>query len=251
MNNWWGDLYDNLLADFLMDNRTSEEVEKSLSFIIDKLALEKENLVFDQCCGTGSLSNPLAQKGFRVLGVDQAENYIQRARDRKVSNNAQFIAADAFEFVSNEKCDAGFNWWTSFGYTLDDQFNIKMLQRAADSLKEGALYMLDTMNLPGVLRKFDREVVNRIETPEGEIVLVRETELNWQKGSMQKKWIYLFPNGERRTFNSEVRLYLTHTLVEMFETCGFKVLDIFGSENGEPIQIDSMRCIILARREAK
>jgi precorrin-6B methylase 2 len=249
MNNWWGDLYDNLLADFLMDNRSQQEIDKSISFLTEKLDLKPGDRVYDQCCGTGTLSIPLADKGFEVHGVDQAVNYIDRAVSRAGTANVSFAAGDAFEYVCKEKCDAGYNWWTSFGYTMDDEYNRQMLIRAAESLKPGGLFMLDTLNLSGVFRKFDREVVDRIKSQEGEVILIRDTSINWGKGAMLKKWTYFFPNGERRAYNSEVRLYLPHVLVEMMEKSGFKVLNIFGSEDGEDLDINSLRCIVLARRE--
>jgi SAM-dependent methyltransferase len=248
MSKWWVELYDDTLAEFLMDNRTPEEVTKSINFIEKKLQIQKGDLIFDQCCGTGSLSNPLGEAGYSVIGVDQAATYIARAEARRKSGHVKFITADAFAYKTTALCDAGINWWTSFGYTMDDTYNQKMLIRAAESLRKGAHFMLDTMNLPGVFGKFSPEVVSTIDRPEGKVSLRRLTQLDWKRGAMLKKWIFEFPDGERKETESEVRLYMTHTLVEMMEQSGFKVLDLYGSEEGEPLQMNSMRCIILAER---
>ena len=250
--NWWGKLYDDLLAELLLENRTEDDVKRSLNFLRDNLQLKGGETIMDQCCGTGSLSIPLAQEGFDVIGVDQAEKYILEAQEKTEESSlaVSFYAADAFEFVSPKLCDAVFNWWTSFGYTLDDEANAQMLQRAADSLKVGGLFLLDTLNLPGVMRHFNRDVITRKESQDGEIVLMRETSFDWQAGAMLKKWTYLLPSGETVSHDSVTRLYLPHTICELLERSGFEVLELFGNEDGDPLSLDSMRCIILARKKA-
>ena len=245
-DNWWSGLYDDLLAEFLLENRSEEDKERSSQFIIDKLRLENDSLVLDQCCGTGSLSLHLAKKGYAVIGMDQAEQYITAAEKvaKKHGLKTGFHTADAFEYVSDRACDGVFNWWTSFGYTLDDSQNKRMLQRAADSLKPEGRFLLDTMNVSGVLRNFKPEVVNESNGK----VLIRKTRVDWLTGAMLKEWIYELPDGRRKVHNTSVKLYFPHTIVEMMADCGFEDFELFGDESGNPLEDDSLRCIILARK---
>jgi len=249
--NWWGGLYDELLADFLLENRTPEEEQKSAEFLLNKLELNPGNSVFDQCCGTGVLSLKMAEAGCRVYGVDQAETYIKSAQDKaqKEGREIEFKAADAFEYSTPEPCDAVFNWWTSFGYTMDDTTNRRMLEQAAASLKPGGRFLLDTMNPSGVLRHFLPDVVNKINKKQGEITLIRHTEIDWKQGAMLKTWSYFLPDGGKKIHRSSVKLYFPHTIVEMLRQIGFENIELFGDESGSPLALDSRRCIILARKK--
>ena len=251
MTHWWNTLYDDLLADLLLARPEDDtEVRATLDFLTTELRLTGTSRVFDQCCGIGSLALPLARRGITVIGVDQATRYVDRAtraaNERGVP--ATFFAGDAFEFVPTERVDAAFNWWTSFGYTLDDDRNAEMLRRAYDSLVPGGRFALDYLNVPGILRGFQRHVVLQRQTSHGEVVLWRDSAIDLARGSMKKKWTYFVPNGERVEHESTVKLYLPDALGALLSRVGFVEVCFFGDVHGGPLDLDSPRCIAIAQR---
>ncbi len=249
--NWWSGLYDDLLAELLLVRDDVAEVEGTMRFLVERLELAPGARIFDQCCGIGSLALPLAQRGFEVVGVDQAAGYVERGNreaKRLEGLRCELFTGDAFTFVPDKPVHGAFNWWTSFGYTGDDARNAEMLARARDALVPGGLFALDTLGLPGVLRGFQPQVVTRRQTPEGEIVLVRETSLDLAAGFMNKVWTYFLPNGRRVTHESRVRLYLPHTLVSLMRGVGFEDVALHGGIHGEPLDADTKRCIVVGRR---
>lgn len=248
---WWEGLYDELLADVLLERSDDDDVQ-TIRFLFDRLGLAAGQRAFDQCCGIGSLALPLAARGLSVVGVDQAAAYVERGQARAEARglDVRLHAGDARAFVPDAPCDAAFNWWTSFGYSADDDDNQRMLARAFESLRPGGRFALDTMNLPGVLRGFQPSVVTRRETPRGEVTLVRETRLDLGQGMMHKTWTYFLPSGERVNHQSAVRLYLPHTLVALLEDVGFEDVTLYGSVGGDPLSLDGARCIAVARRPA-
>ena len=181
----------------LLERADDGEVGQTLDFLVRELSLKAGARVLDQCCGTGSLSVPLAQRGFNVVAVDQADAYVQRGRTRANAArvNVEWHTADAFTFVATPPCDAVFNWWTSFGYADDDAGNQRMLQRAFESLVPGGAFALDVPNLPGVLRHFQPGVVTHRETPQGRVMLVRESRFDVLTAVMHKTWTYVLPSG--------------------------------------------------------
>ena len=249
---WWEFLYDEYLAEVLLVRSDQDELDRTVRFLVETLKLSGDDRVFDQCCGIGSLSIPLARAGLSVVGVDQAEIYIARARTAvdPALVTAEFVVGDAFEYVPNTLCDAAFNWWTSFGYADTDANNIRMLCRAYESLRPGGRFALDFLNLPGVLRKFQPHVVTRRNTPMGEIVLVRETQISPDDGFMKKTWTYFMPDGKRKESASRLRLYMPHQIAAMLRTAGFSEIELLGGISGEPLGLDSSRCIAIATREA-
>lgn len=249
---WWHDLYDDLLAEALLVRADPSELDATARFIVDRLELGDHDVVFDQCFGIGSVALELAARGFRVTGVEQATSYVARANAE--ANRARLEVdlrqGDARTFVSPHPARGAFNWWTSFGYSADDADNAKMLARAFESLAPGGSFLLDTMNLPGVLRSFESETTITRDTPQGRLTLLRRTELDLHAGVMNKRWSYVLPNGETvdKPATSLVRLYLPHTLALLLEGVGFRDVRLYGDVRGGPLEIDSPRCICHARR---
>jgi SAM-dependent methyltransferase len=246
---WWSALYDDWLAEQLLV-REEGEVDSTVAFLSARLELRPGARVLDQCCGIGSVALPLAASGAQVIGVDQAEAYIARAnRDAQARGlEASFFADDACRFLPPAPVDAAFNWWTSFGYFDDDEANLSMLSRAHDALVPGGRFALDTMNVPGVLRGFQREVQLRRETPRGEVLLLRESTVDLLRGRLLKRWTY-FVGAERKVEHaSSVKLYMPDVIGHMLRRAGFDEVKMVGSVDGEPLSIDSPRLIAIARR---
>jgi SAM-dependent methyltransferase len=240
---WWKPLYGDLLAELLLER---SDVADTIAFLVRELCLAPGARVLDQCCGIGSLALPLAARGFSVVGVDQSERYVERAKEdaARAGLEVELVHADACAFVPSAPVDAAFNWWTSFGYAPDDDANLEMLRRAFDALAPGGAFALDFMNVPGVYRGLQRSVVTR----KAEIVLVRESELDLARGAINKRWTYFLPSGERVIHDSAVRLYQPHDLGAMLTRAGFEGVSFFGDVRGEQLELDSPRCIAVARR---
>lgn len=248
---WWLDLYDDLLAEMLLVRTDRAELDATLKFLVDKLEISPGDRVFDQCCGIGSLAIELAASGMIVTGVEQSGAYVERgraaARERGLAG-IDLVQGDAREHTPAPVRGA-FNWWTSFGYSADDEDNARMLARAFDALEPGRFFLLDTMNLPGVLRSFQEETVTRRPTPRGQITLLRRSRIDARAGVMKKRWSYVLPDGQLvEKQESTVRLYMPHTLVAMLEATGFVDVELFGDVSASPLGLDSQRCICRARK---
>lgn len=244
---WWETFYDEHLAHLLLEQTSEAEVQETIRFLTETLSLNAHARIYDQCCGNGRLSLPLAALGHEVVGVDQAAIYIQEAQ-RAEAPRATFFAGDASQVVIDPPCDAVINWWTSFGYATRDEDNLKMLRAAYDSLKPGGGFALDFLNAPGIIRHFQRDVVTRRQLPEGQVVLLRETRLDLQHVRILKHWTYFLPDGRRVEHDTSVGLYMPHQLVALARAAGFDHVELWGGTDGSDLSADSPRCILTARR---
>src|SRR5687767_1967643 len=114
---WWSGFFDETYASIGLENRSPEDeaaLAPTIDLILATLMVKPGDLVFDQCCGIGRLTIPVARRGVRVIGVDQAERYIEIAKSRAAGLDCELFAGDAFDFVAPRPCDAAFNWFTSF-----------------------------------------------------------------------------------------------------------------------------------------
>lgn len=247
---WWASLYDDLLAEMLLVRTDEAETAATIAFLQTALDLAPTARILDQCCGIGSLAIPLARTGRRLVAIDQASAYIDRLRrDAEAAHvTIEAHAADAFDFRCAPPCDAVVNWWTSFGYAPDDATNVKMLARAFESLRPGGRFAIDTLHVPGVLRRFERDVVTRRSTPLGEVTLWRRSEIDVTRGTMLKRWSYFVDGRPAREHRSEVRLYMPDRLATFLRDVGFEDVRFVGGIDGAPLTLDSGRCIAIARR---
>ena len=245
---WVEALYDELLADVLLRR---DEVSRELDFLCQALELRAGMTVFDQGCGVGSLALPLAQRGLHLVGIDQAGAYVGEARATaaQLGLTASFHLADARTFVPSPPVDAAFSWWTSWGHA-DDAGNLAMLQRAAQALKPGGRFVLDGMNVCGVLRDFAPEVVTTraVARLGGEVELRRLSRVDLPRGELLKTWVYSLPDGRQVRRPSAMRLYPPWQVQALLEAAGFVEVRLLGSMEGEPLALDSPRLIPVARR---
>lgn len=242
---WWQTLYDDIVADLFLSR---QDARPAAAFLLHALGLGPGATVFDQCCGTGTVSLPMTVSGVRVVGVDQCEGYVRRANDAAAGLPAEFFVGDAFAFTAAIPCDGGFNWNTGFGNDPDDDRNREMLAHAFDSLRPGGRFALDYQHVARLLRDFQHALTYRLTRPDGEVLLVRESEPDLPAGLLKQVWTFVLPDGTRRVRHSTVRLYLPADLARLLRSVGFADVEFFGGVDGQPLTLTSPRCIAIARR---
>jgi hypothetical protein len=196
---------------------------------------------------------PLAAAGLDVVACDLMPNYVERTRRRAREAGVALDArvADAFEFVPDAPCQAAINLGTSFGYG-DDGRNVEMLRRTCDALHPGGWFALEFMNLPGVLRRFQPRMVDRLQRPEGELELIRDTEIDFVHGLVRKRWTWRRVQEDHAPASAQhdtrVRAYFPWDLVRLVEHAGLEFVRHQGDLAGKPLELDDLRCVVIARK---
>src|SRR3989338_6904899 len=124
-NKWWEKFFDDNFANFYL-KKDEKDLRKISKFLSKYLKLKKDDLLFDQCSGTGDVSLYLAKTiGIRAIGVEQSKDYVETGNRNARSSDldCKFYTKNADTFVSKKKCDAAINWYTSFGYNEEDKEN--------------------------------------------------------------------------------------------------------------------------------
>jgi len=241
MNDWWADFYNDTIAElFLVRDEAAE-----LDFLVERLELRPDFLVYDQCCGIGNLAIGLARRGFRAVGADLCAPYIERARRDAAGLPCEFSCADAFTYRPPESCDGAYNWYSSFGYADQDARNLEMLRRAFESLKPGGRFALDFLNAPAVYRDFKPRMERG--SPGGPRV-VRECNIDVLRGRLEQRWTTTNAAGRCSERTSSVKLYPPHQLAELLRDAGFRDIELLGSVTGTAVNVESPRCIAVGRK---
>ena len=77
-------------------------VEKLYSYALDLIDDFEDKTVFDMYCGTGTITQTLAKKAGKVIGIELVEEAVEAAKANAALNgldNCEFIAGDVFEVL--------------------------------------------------------------------------------------------------------------------------------------------------------
>jgi SAM-dependent methyltransferase len=248
---WWRSFFTDDYAAFGLATIDEEATARAVDFIVNVLEIEAGSLLFDQCCGIGRISIPLSQRGIRVIGMDLTAAYVEAARARAAAHDlpCTFCQGDAHEFVAPEPCDAAINWYTSFGYDEDDAQNLRVLERAFESLRSGGRFALDYHATPRIFAEFRATHVDR-PAAEGldNLLLLQETGIDFARGMFHGEWTAVYQDGRRITRPVETRIYMPHEVIALCKRCGFVDIELFGDFDRSPFDRMSRRMIITARR---
>lgn len=246
---WWHTLYDQHLAEILLENADPKDAIDTLHFFKNHLKLKPGMRVLDQCCGTGRCAVLLAEE-HNVVGIDLIPQYIDLAQTKVATQKrtAEFICDDALTFTLQPPADFAYNWWTSFGYAKEDATNIKMVDCAYRSLVKGGIYALDFMNVPGLYKNFQTDVMSRTENSHQSLMLIRHSQLDFTSNRLVKEWSYYIDGQFQTRHFSEVKLYLPAQLIEMFKQVGFTEIRLYGDLDGSAFSLNSRRCIVVGKK---
>ncbi|MFI0492366.1 SAM-dependent methyltransferase, partial [Flavobacterium sp.] len=116
--NWFASWFDTPYYHILYKERNDHEAQIFMDNITHYLNLPENAKVLDLACGKGRHSIYLNQLGYEVVGADLSENSIAEA-NKSQNETLKFQVHDMRE-TFDDKFDAIFNLFTSFGYFEND-----------------------------------------------------------------------------------------------------------------------------------
>lgn len=198
--------------------------------------------VLDLCCGPARHSLILAQKGFRVTGVDRSAFLLSKARELTAGAGVELVEADMRDFVQPGAFDLALSLFTSFGYFDTREEDLAVLRNVRASLKQDGVFVMDVMSKEYVI---SQGTPTRWEQwPSGEIhVHHYDVFPGW--GRLRVEWLLV--EGDRaRRFEFEHNVYSGQELAALLERAGFADVQIYGSLDGTPYDATATRLVARA-----
>jgi len=121
---------------------------------------KRPETVLDLACGTGSLSQVLSARGYRVTGADRSEDMLTEACAKTMDmtgNRPLFIHQSMQELELPEPVDLVVSCLDSIDYLTDPADCAETFRRVYASLRSGGTFLFD-VNTPGKLRAMDGQV---------------------------------------------------------------------------------------------
>ena len=234
---FWAASYDSMFPSVRFDAAPAE-VEQILA-----LTRHTQGSVLDLACGPGRHSIPLAQRGFRVTGVDRSPFLLRRARDRAAEQGVtvEWVEQDMRTFQRVASFDLVLSLFTSFGFFRDDADNQRVLHNVSASLRPGGAFVLDMMGKEVLARVFNPTASH--ETPAGLVVHRRRVVDNWNR--MENEWM-IVGAGQSRVYRFSHWIYSAREISEMLDKAGFSDVTVFADYLGAPYGPAATRLVVVA-----
>jgi SAM-dependent methyltransferase len=208
--------------------------------------------VLDLACGTGNVSELLAQKGYDVTGVDIAPGMIAEARRKAIAKNlpVRYYVQDAAELtLPGQQFDLCVSFFDSLNYILEPERLARAIQRVAAHLRPGGVFIFD-LNSEFALRNFffDQDNLNTDERLryDWDSEYFPDTRLC----CVHMKFWYREESGLDRTFEEQhwQYAYRVEEMLAMLEAAGFAESRTYQAYTLRPPHRTSDRIFYVARR---
>lgn len=216
---WYSSWFDTPYYHILYKERNYREAQVFMDNLTHYLNLPEKATVLDLACGKGRHSIYLNQLGFTVLGADLSENSIAEA-NKNANETLHFKVHDMRE-PFEEKFDAIFNLFTSFGYFENDDDNLTTLKAIKESLSDYGFAVIDFMNVSQVIETL---VPEEIKTMEGIDFHIKR----YLKENHIYKEIDFEDQGQKFHFTEKIKALTLKDFEDLMEEAGIYLLDIFG-----------------------
>ena len=130
--------------DTFMDNIPYEEWEKYLKSLLYEYGV-REGLVLELGCGTGNMTEILAQSGYDLIGVDNAEEMLEIAIEKRMKSGLDilYLQQDMREFELYGTVKAIVSVCDSVNYILEEEELEEVFRLVNNYLDPGGVFIFD------------------------------------------------------------------------------------------------------------
>ena len=130
--------------DTFMDNIPYEEWEKYLKSLLYEYGV-REGLVLELGCGTGNMTEILAQSGYDMIGVDNAEEMLEIAIEKRMKSGFDilYLQQDMREFELYGTVKAIVSVCDSVNYILEEEELEEVFRLVNNYLDPGGVFIFD------------------------------------------------------------------------------------------------------------
>jgi ubiquinone/menaquinone biosynthesis C-methylase UbiE len=246
-SNWYENFFHGLALDLWRKALPPEHTKAEADFLVQAHQCDVGSHLLDVPCGNGRLSRELASRGYRVTGVDIAEEFIEEARAKAASTGQtpepQFILGDMRNIEVSSVYDGAYCFGNSFGFLAYEDME-KFLNGVARAVKPGARFIIETgMAAESAIPKFTELASHQVE----DILCTIKERYLAAEGCIDTEYIFEC-NGVSESGLAKHWIYTAAEIQRMLERAGFAVLNLYGSLTCEPFVLGSDELFVVAQR---
>ena len=239
--------------DTFMDNIPYEEWCEYLTGLLKEQGVT-EGLLLDLGCGTGSLTELLADAGYDMIGVDNSEEMLELALEKKEQSGKDilYLCQDMREFELYGTVAAVVSICDCMNYILEPEDLTEVFRLVNNYLDPGGVFIFD-MNTEYKYREIIGNTTIAENREEGSFIWENCFD---EESQVNEYALTLFIREEDDLYRKHEefhyqKAYEPERVKELLEEAGLKVEAIYDAFTREPVREDSERIYFIARECTK
>ncbi len=241
-----------LVYDTLMDNTPYEVWCERVISILKENGI-KNDLVLDLGCGTGTLTELLAQKGYDMIGVDLSYEMLAQAMEKREQSGLPilYLQQDMREFELYGTVKAAVSVCDSLNYLLEDEDVIETFKLVNNYLDPEGLFIFDF----NTVHKY-RDVIGDATIAENreDCSFIWENYYHEEECINEYEVTFFIKEGEYFRRFEETHYQRGYTVEEMKEfliQAGMDFVDMKDADTWDEVTEGSERICIIAKEHGK
>lgn len=218
--------------DIIYRDKDYEAESDFLELIFSKYLSKPVRTILDLGCGTGGHALTLAERGYKIAGVDLSRKMLEigerKAKERRL--NIKFIEGDIRNTELNQKFDAVISMFAVMSYQVTNQDLISTFKTAWKHLEKNGLFIFDVWFGPAVLTQKPSDRFEVIEKNNERIIRLANPVLDILNHTVDIKYkiIKLFKGKILDEVDEvhRVRFLFPQEIELICDMTGFKVLEL-------------------------
>ena len=236
--------------DLFMDQVPYEEWSERISGISKEYGI-CDGLVLDLGCGTGSMTELLAEKGYDMIGVDASEEMLELASEKRAESGHDilYLLQDMREFELYGTVRAIVSVCDSLNYITEEADLLQVFRLVRNYLDPDGVFFFD-MNTIYKYRDILGETTIAENREEGSFIWENYYDEEQQLNEYELT-LYVRDMGDRYVRFEEThfqKAYELSRVLELLREAGLKAEQIFDSDTGEAVTAETGKFCIAARK---
>ena len=237
--------------DLFMDEVPYREWSRRIREILEKYGIS-DGLVLDLGCGTGSMTELLAEAGFDMIGIDASEEMLELAYEKRAASGHDilYLLQDMREFELYGTVRAIVSVCDSLNYITDEEELLQVFRLVWNYLDPDGVFFFD-MNTIYKYSEMLGDTTIAENREEGSFIWENYYDPKEQLNEYDLT-LYIRDEADRYLRYEETHLqkaYALDRVLELLRKAGLKVYEIFDSDTGEAVTDETGKFCIAARKE--
>ena len=243
MNDVFGSVYAHAYDALYQDKDYDAECQ-SVADILETYGEADVTTLLDLGCGTGNHTTRLAQRGYKVTGVDRSQDMLDLARQKAMvhpgSGSVTFCQSDIRCLRLGLQFDAAMMLFAVLGYQIENSDVLSALRSVRRHLRPCGLFVFDVWYGPAVLHQRPSQRIKVVPTPGGQVLRTVSTQLDTRHHTCEVRYQLWRIENEHVIEETEeahsMRFFFPLELELLLEATGFTLLRLgaFPEFDSEP-----------------
>ena len=242
-----------MVYDLFMDNVDYDGWSDYLRKLLRRYGVE-DGLILELGCGTGSMTERMAEAGFDMIGVDCSGEMLEIAQEKKCESGLDilYLEQDMREFELYGTVRAVVSVCDSLNYILEDEELVKVFRLVNNYLDPGGIFLFDLNTIDKYRKIGDTTIAENRE--EGSFIWDNYYDEDEDINEYQLTIFLREGDGDLYRKYEEVhyqRGYELERIKELLKEAGLEFLDAFEAFTEHAPDGASERIYIAAREQGK